>query len=320
PIPGDPARQRAIRAIPSGTCLFFTLLGKDPRLGNYTAYIEANFNGYNHEGFMLKKAYVTFRDWTVGYTTSTFSDPAAIAPTVDGAGPNGHVSKTNVLVRYMHSFRKNWTVAASVEFPSNHIQDQDGYTKKCDDWVPDFATFMQYQWDGGLSHVRLSGLMRTISYRDLIAERNYNKVGLGVMLSSVVKVARPLSLYAEASYGRGNGSYLNDLSILSADLVADPGNPGRLYQPAAMGLTFGAKYNFTDAIFASFTLSEQQYYARNPRPASDYRYGLYGEACVYWQVTPRVLVGAEYIAGKRVNNDHSHGNSNRFDATFQLSF
>ena len=320
PIPGDPTRQRAIKAIPSGTCLFFSLLGKDPRLGNYTAYIEANFNGYNHEDFMLKKAYVSFRDWTVGYATSTFSDPAAIAPTVDGAGPNGHVSKTNVLVRYMHSFKKNWTVAGSVEFPSSHIQDQDGYTKKCSDWMPDLAAFMQYQWDGGLSHLRLSGLMRTISYRDLIAERNLNEVGFGVMLSSVVKVCRPLSLYGEVSYGRGNGSYLNDLSIVSVDLVADPGNPGRLYQPRAMGLTFGAKYNFTDNIFASVTLSEQQYYARNPRPAADYRYGLYGEACVYWQITPRVLVGAEYIAGKRVNNDHTHGNSNRVDATFQLSF
>ena len=320
PIPGDPTQQRAIRAIPSGTCLFFTLLGRDARLGDYSAYIEANFNGFNHTDFMLKKAYVTFRDWTVGYATSTFSDPAAIAHTVDGAGPNGHVSKTNVLVRYMHSFKKNWTVAGSVEFPNSSVRDQDGYTKKCADWVPDLAAFMQYQWDGGLSHVRLSGLMRTISYRDLIAERNHNEVGFGVMLSSTVKVCRPLTLYAEASYGRGHGSYLNDLSIESVDLVADPGNPGRLYQPEAMGLTFGAKYNFTDAIFASFTLSEQQYYARNPRPAADYRYGLYGEACIYWQVTPRVLVGAEYITGKRVNNDRTHGNSNRIDATFQLSF
>ena len=320
PIPGDPTQQRAIRAIPSGTCLFFTLLGRDARLGDYSAYIEANFNGFNHTDFMLKKAYVTFRDWTVGYATSTFSDPAAIAPTVDGAGPNGHVSKTNVLVRYMHSFKKNWTVAGSVEFPSSSVRDQDGYTKKCADWIPDLAAFMQYQWDGGLSHVRLSGLMRTISYRDLIAERNHNEVGFGVMLSSTVKVCRPLTLSAEASYGRGHGSYLNDLSIESVDLVADPGNPGRLYQPEAMGLTFGAKYNFTDAIFASFTLSEQQYYARNPRPAADYRYGLYGEACIYWQVTPRVLVGAEYITGKRVNNDRTHGNSNRIDATFQLSF
>ncbi|MDE6394932.1 MAG: hypothetical protein K2K77_06285, partial [Duncaniella sp.] len=131
PIPGDPAQQRAIKAIPSGTSLFFTLLGTDSRLGDYSAYIEANFNGYNHSDFLLKKAYVTFRDWTVGYATSTFSDPAAIAPTVDGAGPNGHVSRTNVLVRYMHSFKKNWTVAGSVEFPSSSIRAQDGYTKKC---------------------------------------------------------------------------------------------------------------------------------------------------------------------------------------------
>lgn len=320
PIPGDPTQQRAIKAIPSGTSLFFTLLGTDSRLGDYSAYIEANFNGYNHSDFLLKKAYVTFRDWTVGYATSTFSDPAAIAPTVDGAGPNGHVSKTNVLVRYMHSFKKNWTVAGSVEFPSSSFKDQAGLTKKCADWVPDLAAFTQYQWDGGLSHVRLSGLMRTISYRDLVSERNYNEIGFGVMVSSCIKVCRPLTLYAEASYGRGNGSYLNDLSIESIDLVPDPDRPGRLYQPKAMGLTFGAKYNFTDAVFASFTLSEQQYYARNPRPATDYRYGLYGEACIYWQVTPRVLVGAEYIAGKRVNNDHTHGNSNRIDATFQLSF
>lgn len=320
PIPSDPTAKRQLKATPAGTGLFFTIIGRNTDIGNYMGYIEGNFDGYNHVGFKLKKAYFMIRDWTVGYATSTFSDPAAQPPVIDGAGSNGKISKTNVLVRYLHTFKSNWSVAGSLEFPQSGITDQDGYTKKCADWVPDVAAFGQYQWDGGLSHIRLSGILRTFSYRNLIENKNKNKLGWGVQLSSMFKVFRPLTLYAVASYGNGCASYINDISGNNYDLIGKPGKNGELYSPAAMGLMFGAKYNFLPNLYASMTLSELQFYDKKPHIPDNYRYGLYGAWTLFWDITPRIQVGAEYLAGKRVNFSGQHTNANRIDALFMLSF
>ena len=54
--------------------------------------------------FSLKKAYATLNDWTIGYASTTFSDPQALPPSVDAQGPNNKMDATAVLVRYMHTF------------------------------------------------------------------------------------------------------------------------------------------------------------------------------------------------------------------------
>lgn len=319
-IPKQADNMKTLKATPAGTALFFSMIGRNQRIGDFMGYIEANFNGYEHLDFRLKKAYFIVNDWEVGYDDSSFSDPAAQPPTIDGAGPNGRISKTNVLVRYMHTFKDKWTVAGSFEFPQSGVTDQAGLTQKCSDYVPDIAAFGQYQWDGGYSHVRLAGLLRTISYRDLLLNKTKNTIGWGVQLSSVFKIVNPLSVYALAAYGNGIGSYMGDIADNKLDLVPDADHPGKLTAPAALGLTFGAKYNFTSNIFACISLSELNYFAEKPKISDDYRYGLYGSATLFWDITPRVRVGAEYLAAKRVNNGGAHANANRVDALFQFSF
>lgn len=320
PVPKNPASRRDLDATPSGTSFFFTLLGKNQLFGSYQAFIQAQFSGFNNVGFRLKKAYVTARDWTVGYATSTFADPAAQPITIDGAGPNGWISRTNVLVRYMHTFRKHWTVAGSFEFPKSQADVDDKYTEKCNDYFPDLAAFGQYQWDDGLSHVRLSGLLRVIPYRDLQAAKNRSVVGWGAQLSSVFKVISPLMMFATAGIGQGHGSYTGDLSIGNYDLVADPHNPYRLYAPTSLSLTYGAKYNFTDNIYSCITLAMQRYYPKENPGNNEYKYGQYLAVNLFWDITPRCEIGAEYLAGKKMEFNGAHANANRVTAMFQLSF
>ena len=201
PIPKNPTSMRSLSASASGTGLFFTLLGNNKFLGNFMAYFQADFSGYNNRGFRIKKAYFTIRDWTAGYATTTFEDTQAEPATVDGAGPNGINSKKSVLVRYLHSFKKNWKVAASVEFPSQSIMADGTTTASCNPYIPDFVAFLQYQW--GSSHLRLSGLLRTLTYRDLLTKKNHNITGWGLQLSTIVNPIEPLNLFGIISTGRG---------------------------------------------------------------------------------------------------------------------
>lgn len=97
PMTPSPTNMRHFGTTPAGTALFFRVLGRNKTLGDYRLYIQCNFNGYQSRDFHLEKAYATINNFTIGYASSTFSDPAALPPTVDAQGPNNKISPTSVL-------------------------------------------------------------------------------------------------------------------------------------------------------------------------------------------------------------------------------
>lgn len=320
PIPKDPAKLRNLSASPSGTGLFFTLLGSNSLFGDYMAYFQADFSGYNNRGFRIKKAYLTAGDWTAGYTTTTFEDTKAEPETVDGSGPNGINSRKNVLIRYMHTFKHKWTVAGSVEFPSESISADGINTKEANCYVPDFAAFGQFQWNNANSHIRLSGLLRTLTYRDLIRQRNYNITGWGLQFSTIIKVLPQFNITGIISTGQGHASYTTDLGNGDFDLIQDADNPGKLYAPWAAGYVLGFQYFFTPKLYSDIALSEQTYYPRKNPDNSQYKYGLYLAANLFYDITSRFQIGVEYLYGKRKNFDGMSGSSDRIMALMMLSF
>lgn len=320
PIPKDPTSMRRLAANAAGTGLFFSIFGNNSKFGKYMAFFQADFSGYNYTGFKIKKAYITAGDWTAGLATSTFEDTGAEPQTIDGSGANGVTSHTAVLVRYMHTFKNKWTVAGSIEFPESSTSADGVNTKACSDYLPDVAAFGQFQWNEGASHVRLSGLMRTLTYRDMIKDRNYNIIGWATQISTEVKVLPQMNVYGIASIGQGHESYTTDLSIGNFDLIPDSKEKGRLYAPTAVGYVLGAQYYFKPNLFTNLCLSEQRYYPRHNPGDGQYKYGLYGALNLYWDITPRFEIGAEYLAGKRMNFNGTHGSANRVTALMMLSF
>jgi len=318
PIPENLASMRRLGTTPSGTALYFLTVGRS-RMGSYRLYIEANFNGYGGRDFHLKKAYATMGDFTIGYANSTFSDPAAMAPTVDAQGATNKLPKTDVLVRYMHTFRSHWAMAVSVENPSSRIDVTDGVTAKSSEWLPDLAAFVQYQWGEG-EHVRLSGIVRTLAYRDLIAGTNRNVVGWAVHLSSMAHPHHAVTTYASFNYGHGYGSLVNDLLAGNYDLVANPMEPGRLYAPKVLGYSFGVQYNFTPALYVSASFSQTHYLPRYAVAPTEYRYGWCADVNVFWNIMPRLQVGAEFDLGRRMNVDGTSRYAKRVGAMCQFSF
>jgi len=321
PIPADKANTRHLGTTPAGTALYFVAIGKS-RFGSYKLYIEANFNGYRNRDFLLKKAYATMGDLTVGYASSTFSDPAAMPSTVDAQGPTNKIGKTDVLLRWMHTFNRRITVAVSAENPSTAIDaGSASQTAKSSNWLPDVAAFVQYQWgEGGMEHVRLSGIVRGLPYRDLVAGKNHTVTGWGIQLSSVAHLLHRLTTYFTASYGKGYAGLSNDFAAGNYDLVANPNRPGQLYAPAAYGYCFGVQYNFTHALFTSVLFSQDRYLPSHTVSANEYRRGWIAGANIFWNIMPRLQVGAEFMIGRRVNTDHTARMARRIGAMCQYSF
>lgn len=319
PMTPDPTNMKHLGTTPAGTCLFFRVLGRNKTLGNYQLYIEANFNGYANRDFLLKKAYAIINDFTIGYASSTFSDPAATPPTVDAQGPNNKISPTSVLVRYMPVVKDRWYFAVSAETPSASIGADGTTTKKCSDWMPDFTAFAQYQWAQG-QHVRLSGIARTLSYRNLIENKTCNNFGWGLLLSSVAHPLPEVTTYFSANYGKGSAGLGGDLLIGNYDLLADPDRPGTLYAPAYYGWCGGVQYNFRPNLFVSASASQTRLLPSHSVSPDEYKYGIFGAINIFWNMTPRMQVAAEFDYGIRRNFSGAHRSGRRIGAMCQFSF
>lgn len=321
PMNPDPANRNKLGTTPSGTCLFFRLIGNNNLFGDYQAYIEANFNGYGGRDFHLKKAYVSFRDFTVGYASSSFSDPNAVSPTVDAAGPNNKLDHTTVLVRYSPRLASHVLAGVSVESPDTYVGADAVRTEARSSYIPDFAGFIQYDWGVEHSqHVRFSAVYRSLPYRDLVDAANCNKTGWGVQLSSVSHPANPLTLYVTANYGAGYAGMGGDLLAGAYDLVGDPDRPGRLYAPRSFGWSLGLQYNFTHNLFMSVTGSQTRFLPSKAVDPGEYKYGMFGAVNVFYNPVPRVQIGAEFDLGKRQDFSRHHRYARRVGLMAQVSF
>ncbi len=315
-IPSDPTENRYLGSSINNTSVIATILGRRNSL-RFRLYVQATFFSPHIE---IQRAYVQLNDFTLGLATSTFEDIGAAPPTIDSQGPNGRITKDQVLARYIHTFKNGWSIGGGIEIPSARINAIDNETKACREHTPDIAALLQYSWDHGSSYVRLSGLFRSMTYRNLLTNKNHNVTGWGAQLSGTAATTPSLILYYSGVVGQGIGSYETDFLSQNYDLVGERDKPGELTAPLMMGLTAGVQYWFSPKVFASLSAGKLQYYQKNPLHDSEYRYGLYGAANLFWKYTPRLLSGIEYIVGKRKNFNGAQRNANRLSLMVSYSF
>lgn len=319
PVPANPEMRQRLDATPSGTALFFRIIGVNKALGNFSAFIQGGFDGGTGREFKIKKSYVTINDWTIGYTVSSFCDLAANPPVIDAKGPNGQTNNTAVLLQWRHQFKKRWSMAASLQFPKSYIAVDGVVTRQPSEWLPDVVAWGQCQWAGEAGHARLSGLMRFMPYYNVQTKTRHTVPGYGLQLSVVSPVGYNWTIYAEGVGGRGIESFINDFSVAQLDLVAAADDASKLYAPWCYGLTAGVKYNFRPNLFATVAASQARYLPKNPQPA-DYRYGIYGVANLIWNMSPRLQVGGEFLIGQRKNEGGESATAKRVNLLFQFSF
>ena len=105
---------------------------------------------------------------------------------------------------------KNWKFGVSMEMPS-----VDGTTNNDlsinTQRMPDFATSVQYNWNSN-SHIKLGAIIRSMTYSSNVHEKAYSATGFGLQASTTFNITKKLQAYGQFNYGKGIGSYLNDLS------------------------------------------------------------------------------------------------------------
>ncbi|MCH5326414.1 MAG: hypothetical protein J1E29_04325 [Duncaniella sp.] len=323
PIGNNTLNNNYLGTSPAGSALYFRVIGHS-RIGSYQVYIKAKFDGGSSgKEFKLNKAYASLNDWTLGYDTSTFSDGSAAPPTVDNNGASMSMDYTTMLVRYLHTFPKSGiSIAASLEAPglttkADLLSDGSPASAARSQSVPDVAAMVQYQWAAG-QHVRLSGIVRRLPYRNLVDNTSHSPIGYGVQLSAVYAPVAPLTLYGTFNIGRSYTNNSGDFLLGDYDLAGVEGAAGRMSTVPSWSYLAGASYYFSPRLFSSVSFGQAR--VTDSGLSDHYKYGLYGAANVFYNLTSRIQFGAEYLFGRRADYTGSHARANRISLMAQFTF
>lgn len=317
PVPLNPAQRQRFGATAAHSTIFLKMVTRPTKVGRVIVYMQTNFTGPSY-GLRLKQAYVTVGHVTLGKARSTFADAPAMAPTVDDQGPSGQVTAKNMLVQYMSPSWNGFSFAASAELPDVSFT-EGTQSASISQRFPDIPAYIQYAWDKGSSHIRLSGIMRQLSYRNLATQSNHFVTGYGVQISAITFFTPDFNFFGHYTYGKGIASYVNDLADLGYDLIPSSA-AGALKAPGVAGWTAGLQYNFSPKLFATASYSRAQLYDASGMGADTYRYAQYIAANVFYNLWGDLRIGAEYLHGTRKNISGISGKANRFEAMLQYSF
>lgn len=320
PVPNGDNPRSQYRLSASTSQFFVKMVGRTKRLGDFSVYLSTNFEGTNYTP-QLRQAYIQFCGFTFGQAWSTIADLSSLPPTIDYASPNGFAGILNPMIRYSRSFLKErMKFAIATEFPSLNGT-FNAQTRHIAQSVPDIIGYLQFNLGKGTSHVRVTGILRNLAYRNLDKEKSEMSQGWGAQVSGLWTVHHKLSFYYQFIYGKGIATYLNDLSNLNSDLVPNPEKPGYLQALPMWGGYAGVQYNFTKDVFASVTYSQSRMYSdRGYAPSGLYKYGQYLVTNVFWNVTENCQLAMEYLHGRKVVHGGESGKANRINLMVQYNF
>ena len=317
--PGNKA-QFGLSAQQSDLFLNLVALPNDKnKVGFYLNFIFLG-NGYVPQ---VRQAYVSWRGFEMGYGFSLFTDLAADPNTIDYEGPNSFTVDLNAKLDYRHTFGKYFGIGIGAELPMASYTNAT-HTATVMQRVPDIPMYVQWDW-GNNNRIRLSGLLRNMQYRDEVTNKTKNLVGGGIQLTGNFNICNKLIGYFQATTGKGMTSYFEDVTGMGLDMVPIQGDPGKLQTVKAWGGYLGLQYNWSSKVYSDLIYSHLRvyspYYTDSATPwATQYKYGQYAVANVFYNITDMFSWGLEYIWGRRVDMNRSQAHDNRLQTMLQVTF
>ncbi len=346
PVPSVPGKRSDFYLNALNADIDFQVIGLGGTDDQITGYIKFGTNG-NSTNLALKDAYVSWRGFTAGMKTTLFKDGlASQPPTIDTEGPSGEVDAGAYELSYISPTYKGFRGAIGFATPTYYHSSGRYYGPDYKDWpsdiegqlvtnptaytqmIPDLP--MWVEWTASeYNRVRVSAIMRTFLYQDVISDTKRHAFGWGLMLSGNWNPIKPLIFYFQGIYGKGIGNYIQDLSGLPLSFTPSSKHLGRMSANPMMGVNFGVTYNFNTRWQVNTVVSEARIWNVGPYAMenateeghfNDYRYGFYFAANGFYNITSYLQVGLEYLYGRRGTWNVGSGHDNRIQTQFMLTF
>lgn len=339
PVPASPGKKGDFFINPLGnTAVDMQIVGLAGSPDEISGYVKIGTDGISNQ-IKLKKAYVSWRGITAGMKSTLMQDEDACQPpTIDPQGPCGLVGNTAYEIGYTSGSYNGFRFAAAIDMPT--FYSSNGYywgkdypqfdgTQVADygdaeQLIPDVPVWVEYTFSPR-NRVRLSALMRSFSYRDMVADDTRHMLGWGLMLSGNLSPARQLEFYYQAAYGKGIGNYIQDVAGLPVSFLPDDSRPGRMTATPMAGFTFGASYSPVEwlqfnAVGSHTRLWDAATYCRKLDASQNYRCATYVAVNCFWNITSYLQWGVEYLWGNRRTWDHTGAHDSRIQTQLAFTF
>ena len=315
---------------PVNGAIDFQIIGLAGTKNEISAYIKLATNGMN-PWIGYSRIHMSWRGFTMGQKLTLMQDEYACQPpTIDPQGPCGDISTVAYEINYTSKSYNGFRFAVALDMPtyyaSNGIYRGKDYPEFDDkdvigdanEMIPDIPMWIEYQ-KSPTNRIRLTGLIRNFQYRDMIENKVRSVVGWGTMLSGNLNVWKPLTLYYQAAYGKGIGNYLQDIAGKPLSYIPKDNELGRMKAAPMMGIVFGLSLNATKKLQFNAIASQSKIWETGTY-YNDYKYTLYACGNMFYNITPYLQWGVEYLWGKHAAWDHKSGIDNRIQTQLMFTF
>ncbi|HEY2753291.1 DcaP family trimeric outer membrane transporter [Phenylobacterium sp.] len=289
----------------------------------------------------VRHFYASWGPILAGQTNTNWMDIDIFPNTVEYWGPPGMVFLRNPQIRYTFKSDKN-EFAIALEKPSNdvdagQIREFDpelGNSIQGHEDYPDLTGHWRYSDDWG--HIQLGAILRQVGFDSAGTPDNEpkgHKTGWGVNLTGNIKTWNKDTLHLGVVYGEGIATYMNDggvdLGPKGAPIVTQPIGGGPVVIQAGtlapdvvplLGLLIYYDHYWTDKFSTSLGWSETKVDNLSFQAPNAFQSGQYASINLLWAPDKRILMGAEYIWGRREDHNGQSGQDNRIQASFKYSF
>ena len=324
PMTRTPADEQEMRLDASTSRLFIRGIANTKKLGQVHIYMDFDFRGGLAGSYTprIRSGYVSMLGLTIGRDVSTFCDLTAAPTTIDFQGPNAYNFRFATMLRYEYSFLDNHLkVGAAAEMPG--VSGTYGETLMAiPQRVPDFPVYFQYSWGKNReSHIRASAVFRDMYLYNKARSTEEDLFGWGIQFSGNIHITKYLELFMNGIYGEGITRYINDLMGSGLDFTPRPDDPTRVQATPMFGWQAAAQINLLPNLFISGGYSAVTISKKNGIYSNDmYKQGEYAFGNVFWNLTPRFSLAAEYLYASRKNMDGAKAHSNRINLLAKYSF
>lgn len=324
PMAGTPANRQEMRLDATTTRIFMRGIANTKRLGQVHIFMDVDLRGGAEGSYTprIRSGYVSMLGLTIGRDVTTFCDLTAAPTTIDFQGPNAYNFRFATMIRYEHSFlRDHLKAGVALEMPS--VSGTYGETLSAiPQRTPDIPLYFQYSWGKNReSHIRASAVLRDMYLYNEARKGEDDLLGWGVQFSGNIHITKYLELFMNGTYGEGITRYINDLVGSGLDFSPRPNDPTRVQATPMFGWQAAAQINILPNLFVSGGYSAVTVRKKNGYISGDeYKQGQYIFGNVFWNLTPRFILAAEYLYGHRKNMNGEKAHSNRINVLAKYSF
>jgi len=290
--------------------------------GDARFYVEGDFFGSNSTTPRLRHAYGQVKNFLLGQTFSNFMDPDAFPDTLDFEGPNGMVNARNPQFRYGFALSPSTTFYIAVEKPSSDVAFKTSqFTLQPNAPSPDGTIRLRKEWERG--HFQASGLFRSIaaSVGSGATAKTDSVFGWGVNASLGFKTFERDNVIFAVAYGHGISRYLQDTSGLGID--AEAKSSTGLQATPGFGVE-GAYQHYwrkklrSSLVYSYASVDNTSFFAA--AAPTTFNHSTYTGGNLIWNIFGSLNVGAEYLYGWSMEQNHLSANAPRIQVSAKYSF